>query len=234
MGHTEQVSRVDPLSAGSEFPLSPGDDGRPPGEQAGPEAAGGTVGPEDDGDGSQSAARAAWPDWLVLVYRIPSEPSRHRAAVWRRLRRLGAVYLQSSVAAVPATPALERSLRALRREIVESMGGWAVLLRGEALAGAAEIAGVLTAARDEDYEEILDRCRDFHAGLEKEEAAGHFTYGELEENEHDVARLRAWFDGVRARDVLGATKASQVEAALSECERALERFAARVYEAEEH
>jgi hypothetical protein len=31
--------------------------------------------------------------WLVLAVRVPAEPSRHRVAVWRELRRTGAVPL---------------------------------------------------------------------------------------------------------------------------------------------
>jgi len=31
--------------------------------------------------------------WRVITYRLPPEPSRHRVAVWRELRRLGAVTL---------------------------------------------------------------------------------------------------------------------------------------------
>ncbi|MFI6731438.1 Chromate resistance protein ChrB [Nonomuraea sp. NPDC050451] len=59
--------------------------------------------------------------------RLPNEPTRLRAAVWRRLRNLGAVYLQNSAAA-PRTPQGERALRALRSEIVESMSGQAFLV----------------------------------------------------------------------------------------------------------
>ncbi|MDT5002323.1 MAG: hypothetical protein QOK12_4428, partial [Mycobacterium sp.] len=53
--------------------------------------------------------------WLLLVYRIPSDPTRLRAAVWRRLKSLGAVYLQNSAAALPASDSAERALRRLRR-----------------------------------------------------------------------------------------------------------------------
>ena len=27
--------------------------------------------------------------WLILIYRLPREPSRHRVAVWRKLKALG-------------------------------------------------------------------------------------------------------------------------------------------------
>src|SRR5262249_30714465 len=39
--------------------------------------------------------------WLLLIYRVPPEPTRLRAAVWRRIKSLGAIYLQNSVAALP-------------------------------------------------------------------------------------------------------------------------------------
>src|SRR5690242_21328911 len=39
--------------------------------------------------------------WRVITYRLPAEPSRHRVAVWRELRRLGAVALQQGTWAVP-------------------------------------------------------------------------------------------------------------------------------------
>jgi hypothetical protein len=76
--------------------------------------------PNDAGSGSDRG-------WLLLVYRIPAEPTRLRATVWRRLKSLGAVYLQNSAAALPAGGNAERALRRLRREILE-MNGTAVLL----------------------------------------------------------------------------------------------------------
>ena len=170
--------------------------------------------------------------WLVLIYRVPSEPTRHRAMLWRRLRNLGAVYLQHSAVALPHTDDHERALRALRAEIVQKMEGKAFLLSASAMAGEAELVATLNAARDDEYDEILDKCVDFHAGLAKEVAAEHFTYGELEENEEDLAKLMRWFDKVKARDTLQAGRRADVDKALGDCARALEEFAAQVYAAD--
>jgi hypothetical protein len=49
--------------------------------------------------------------WLMLIYRVPSEPSRLRTAVWRRLKALGAVYVANSVAVLPESPEAGRALR---------------------------------------------------------------------------------------------------------------------------
>ncbi len=175
-----------------------------------------------------SAAEEPDERWLLLVYRVPAEPTRLRATVWRRLKSLGAVYLQNSAAALPASDAAERALRKLRREILE-MEGTAVLLSCSAVAGGPDVVALFEAARDSEYDEILDKCVDFHAGLEKEYAASHFTYGELEENEVELVKLRNWYDKVCARDVYGAPKRAETAEALDRCGDALELYAARVY-----
>jgi hypothetical protein len=166
--------------------------------------------------------------WLVLVYRVPSEPTRLRAAVWRRIKSLGAIYLQSSAAALPASPAAERALRKLRSEIAD-MSGTAILMSCEVLAGQAEIVAQFQAARDDEYEEIVDKCADFIAGIDKEYAASHFSYAELEENEVDLVKLRTWLARVRERDSFGAAGLQQAISCLAECEEKLEAYAVRVY-----
>ena len=100
----------------------------------------------------------AGPGWLLLIYRVPPEPTRLRSTVWRRIKSLGAIYLQNSVAALPASPANERSLRKLRREIVD-MSGTAILLTAAALAGEAEVRGAFVTARNEEYAEIIDKAK---------------------------------------------------------------------------
>ncbi|MEY9936601.1 Chromate resistance protein ChrB [Streptacidiphilus sp. MAP5-3] len=169
--------------------------------------------------------------WLLLSYRIPTEPTRLRAGVWRRLKALGAMYLQNAVAVLPASPEAERALRLLRQDIIE-MGGSAQVLRAEALAGEDEVVGAFNTARDEEYAELLGQCRDFLAEIETETAEEHFTYAELEENDEDLAKLRTWLDKIRARDQFGAARQNEAVRAVQECGSALEHFAERVYAVE--
>lgn len=175
-------------------------------------------------DGDQAADGG----WLLLIYRVPPEPSRLRSAVWRRIKSLGAIYLQNSAAALPASVGAERALRKLRSEILD-MGGTAVLMSCAVLAGAPEVLAAFQAARDDEYEEIVDRCEDFLAQVRKEHVAEHFTFAELEENEVDLVKLQKWFARVRQRDVFGAQGRQPAEKALAECAQALEGYAARVY-----
>lgn len=185
---------------------------------------------ESIGESEESSASRAGV-WLMLVYRVPSEPTRLRATVWRRLKGLGAVYVQNSVVALPASTKNERALRRLRHEIIE-MAGSAVLLDASAIAGESTIRELYDAARSDEYDEILDRCRDFLAGLQKEYAQEHFTYAELEENEVDLVKLQSWFEKVSERDAFGAAGRERTVEAIAECAAELEGYASRVYAVE--
>ena len=170
-------------------------------------------------------------EWLILVYRVPSEPTRLRAAVWRRLKGLGAVYLQNSIAALPKSPAAERALQKLRHEILD-MPGTAILMSSTVIAGDSHILNLYQSARTDEYDEIVDRCKDFLAGIEKEYQANHFTYAELEENEVDYTKLVNWLAKIRARDTFQAPGSTEADAALAQCAQALEDYASRVYSEE--
>jgi hypothetical protein len=142
------------------------------------------------------------------VYRIQSEPTRLRSAVWRRLKTLGAIYLQSGTAALPYSAPSERALRRLQQDI-RNMSGASLLLRCEALAGETDAIDAFNAARADEYSEVIDSARSFFRQIEQEHRAAHFTFAELEENEVDLAKLQRWLSTVRARDVLGAQAGRQ-------------------------
>ena len=59
--------------------------------------------------------------WQIITYRLPKEPSRHRVAVWRELRRLGAVSLQQGTWAVPAGEGFDEGLAQVVRTIFPSL-----------------------------------------------------------------------------------------------------------------
>jgi DNA-binding transcriptional regulator PaaX len=64
--------------------------------------------------------------WLILIYHLPREPSRHRVAVWRKLKALGALYLQDGVAALPDDAVTREQLEWLQLRVREA-GGEATL-----------------------------------------------------------------------------------------------------------
>lgn len=168
-----------------------------------------------------------------MVYKLPSEPSRYRASVWRKLKAAGAVYLQNGVAALPDDPGGERTMRGVEREI-RGFGGTAHLFRCDSVGDRGEVEGIFNEARDAEYGEVLERCRNFHAELDKERDRGNFNFAELEENEEDLAKLEAWAGKIRARDRFGAPLFEEVEREISACREDLQQFASSVYEAADH
>ena len=170
--------------------------------------------------------------WLLLTYKVPPEPAKSRVALWRRLKGLGAVYLQNSVCLLPKTDDHVRRLKMLENEIA-GMSGEAVILETVALDRAQEekVVARFKADRDEEYQEFLVKCTDFEAEIAKETAASHFTYAELEENDVDLKKLQGWLEKIRKLDFYGATLSSEAEQRLHACESLLDAYAQRVFDA---
>ncbi len=120
------------------------------------------------------------PSWVLLVYKIPREPTSSRAAVWRKLKRLGALLLHDAVWVLPATAWTREQFQWLAVEIGE-LGGEAYLWESSLLLnGQAEALQQQFQARvDAAYQEIL---------------------GELEQNEADLVALSRRYQQVRAQD----------------------------------
>jgi hypothetical protein len=171
--------------------------------------------------------------WRVITYRLPPEPSRHRVAVWRELRRLGAVGLQQGTWAVPDGEPFEAGLSQVVEEIKAAGGQPVVLAVADDQASAAQLEALFTAQREAEWGEFLSDCGKYETELAGEIAKGKLTLAELDEEEQSLDRLRRWYRTIRARDLFSAPSASVAERRLKECTEALEDFAERVYQARE-
>src|SRR5215218_7173994 len=60
--------------------------------------------------------------WLLLVYKIPREPTAGRVYAWRKLKQLGAIAVQDAVWVLPATPRTREQFQWLAAKITE-VGG---------------------------------------------------------------------------------------------------------------
>ena len=170
--------------------------------------------------------------WLLLTYKVPPEPAAKRIALWRRLKGMGAIYLQNGVCLLPKTDDHARRLKMLENDVTE-IGGDAVILETIALDRGQEekVVARFKADRDEAYRELIDKCDDFEAEIAKETAAQHFTYAELEENDVDLKKLQVWCEKIRKLDFYGAEMAAEATERLKGCERLLDAYARRVFEA---
>jgi hypothetical protein len=170
--------------------------------------------------------------WLLLTYKLPREPAAKRIAVWRRLKGMGAVYLQNGVCILPKTDDYVRRLKMLENEIRE-LEGDCVILETVGLDKAQErkVTARFQADRDDAYEEFVDKCDDFEREVAKEITADHYTFAELEENEVDLKKLQGWLAKIVALDFYGAARADEAKARLKRCEEVLYDYARRVFEA---
>jgi hypothetical protein len=170
--------------------------------------------------------------WLLLTYKVPPEPAAKRIALWRRLKGMGAVYLQNGVCLLPKTDDHVRRLKMLEND-VSGMGGEAVLLETVALDRGQEekVLARFKADRDEAYREFIDKCDDFEKEIAKETAAEHFTYAELEENDVDLKKLQGWIEKIKKLDFYGGELAEEAAQRLKGCEALLDAYAKRVFDA---
>jgi hypothetical protein len=169
--------------------------------------------------------------WLLFTYKVPPEPARKRVALWRRLKSMGAVYLQNGVCLLPRIGDHARRLKILQNDVAE-MGGESVILETAALdrPQKEKVISRFMADRNEQYREFISKCEDFEAEIAKETKARHFSYAEIEENEVDLKKLEAWLAKIRKLDFYGATLAGEAQKRLRGCEALLETYAQRVFE----
>jgi hypothetical protein len=170
--------------------------------------------------------------WLLLTYKVPPEPATKRIALWRRLKGMGAIYLQNGVCLLPKTDDHVRRLKMLEND-VSGMGGESVILETVALDRAQEekVVARFKADRDEQYREFLGRCADFEKEIAKEIAINKFTYAELEEEDTDLKKLQGWLDKIKKLDFYGGTLAEEATERLKSCEALLDSYAQQVFDA---
>jgi hypothetical protein len=72
--------------------------------------------------------------WLLLHYKLPSNPSALRVYIWRKLKRLGAILLHEAVWVLPDNARTAEQVQWLAAEIQE-MGGNAYYWRANTILG---------------------------------------------------------------------------------------------------
>ncbi|HWB22863.1 MAG TPA: Chromate resistance protein ChrB [Gaiellaceae bacterium] len=170
--------------------------------------------------------------FLLLVYRMPAKPTAGRVAVWRNLKKTGAVYLQDSVCVIPDTAPLRRELAPIL-ERIDSDGGRYHMLPLRTLPADEEekLVGLFVEQSAQHYREIVENCEvNFVKEIEFERFRKNFTYEEAEEIRMEFEKIGTWFDRVEERDWFGAANREEARTWLSRCEVLLEEFEAKVFE----
>ncbi len=132
--------------------------------------------------------------WLLLLYKVPSEPTARRVYIWRKLKRLGAILLHDAAWVLPDNARTREQFQWLAGEIAD-MGGEAHLWQSRlALPGQNEAL-----------------VRQF---VEQVEAAYQEVRAGLAHRERDLAALAQQYQQVRQKDYFGSKLGQAVYHAL--------------------
>ncbi|HUP01767.1 MAG TPA: chromate resistance protein ChrB domain-containing protein [Gemmatimonadota bacterium] len=153
--------------------------------------------------------------WIALGYSIPSgQTSSPRVALWRRLKRLGAI---SPIGRFYLLPAAEDTLEAFRwlSQEIRAGGGEALLFEIDRFEEGVEeeIVSRFQAARDEEYREIGDEAKSVANEEPRDPGADEAAGAE------QLRRLRKRLAEVEQIDYFHAAGAAPAAAALDEAER---------------
>jgi hypothetical protein len=128
--------------------------------------------------------------WLLLVYKIPREPTAGRVYVWRKLKQLGAVAVQDAAWALPKTERTREQFQWLAAEITE-LSGQADLWEAEQI-----YSTDMQILRNEFIEMVEVEYREILAALKMKK--------------RDLAGLSKRFQQAIARDYFGSALGQQV------------------------
>jgi hypothetical protein len=148
--------------------------------------------------------------WMVLVYRVPREPSAPRIAIWRRLRRVGVAQLADGVVALPKDARTREQLEWVAEEVVEA-GGTAMLWCANTLSRTDEraLATDMSTARAGEYTVVIA-------------AAAAASEASQVQRRRVLKRLRRELRTIRRRDFFPPPEAEEAAAAVAALATAVE------------
>ena len=167
-----------------------------------------------------------------MIYRVPSNSSRARVAVWRELKRLGGLYVQQAVCVLPDRAELRESIAKIRDRIEELEGSSIFLTLPDVEADAhAQFVDGFRKQSAKEYAEIVEECdTKFVKEIEFERFRENYTFEEAEEIRQDLEKLRRWLDKVEGRDWMEADGRDLARQRVAACEELLEQFESDVYD----
>src|SRR5947208_9208137 len=100
--------------------------------------------------------------WLLLLYSLPTSRNTERVAIWRRLKKKGAVQITTSTYLLPDEPAQYEQFQWLAQQI-RDYGGDSTLVRAQQIEGLSteKVVAIFNDARAKDYAELRKSLQSF-------------------------------------------------------------------------
>jgi hypothetical protein len=140
--------------------------------------------------------------WLLLLFSLPTSRNTERVAVWRRLKKMGAVQIKTSTYLLPDEPAQYEQFQWLAQQI-RDYGGDSTLVRAQEIEGLSKekVIAMFNDARAKDYGELRKSLQGFISRRKKMDAEGGAS--ELQRLMRQFREIRAvdFFDSARGHDI---------------------------------
>jgi hypothetical protein len=140
--------------------------------------------------------------WLLLLYSLPTNRNTERVAVWRRLKKMGAVQIKTSTYLLPDDPAQYEQFQWLAQQI-RDYGGDSTLVRAQEIEGLTreKVVSLFNAVRDKEYLALRKALQEFISRRRKSNAE--LAAVELERFTRQFRELRQidFFDSARGHEV---------------------------------
>jgi hypothetical protein len=140
--------------------------------------------------------------WLLLLFSLPTNRNTERVAVWRRLKKMGAVQIKTSTYLLPDEAAQYEQFQWLAQQI-RDYGGDSTLVRAQEIEGLTKekVVAMFNDARAKDYVELRKSLQGFIGRRKKMDAET--AAGELERLTRQFREIREvdFFDSPRGHDV---------------------------------
>jgi len=100
--------------------------------------------------------------WLLLLFSLPTNRNTERVAVWRRLKKMGAVQIKTSTYLLPDEPAQYEQFQWLAQQI-RDYGGDSTLVRAQEIEGLTKekVVSLFNTARDKEYADLRKALQGF-------------------------------------------------------------------------
>lgn len=167
---------------------------------------------------------------IILSYSLPSKPSKARLHVWRQLKKIGAVNVESLWVA----PFAKEKLSELQKlvEDIKCFNGSGVILVGKAADAVDEqlLTNAMTLSSNEELTELMGVCDKFLEEIKSEIVKENFIFAEVEENEEELEKIKKWHQKILKRSIYDSPLRKTVSEKIKSCDAALEEFSKMVFE----
>ena len=164
-------------------------------------------------------------EWFLISISTGRDASL-RVFAWRKLRKLGAVYLHQSVCLLPNLAHVAKAIDPVVARIRGQGGRVRILTVALHHHDHEALAAEQRDERDEEYGEVVERVPQLLAEIEMETARGRASYAEIEESEADLERFEKWLASIADRDYFQAPRGADARLAVQRCREALAAFEA--------